>query len=286
VYVHKTLLKAEIESLIDQALAEDVGDGDLTTEALVEPGRGARARIERKEAGVIFGLEIAEAVFRRLDPALDWQTVEAEGAWHDEAPAVVTELAGDARALLTGERVALNFLAHLSGIATLTARCVRELRGTGVQLLDTRKTTPGLRRLEKRAVAAGGGTNHRLGLHDAMLVKENHVALAGGVGEATRRALARRPEGVMVEVECRTLLEVEEALDAGAERLLLDNMSPADLRRAFEIVAGRAELEASGGITPDTLREVAEAGVQFISLGVLTHSAPALDLSMSTEPLA
>jgi nicotinate-nucleotide pyrophosphorylase (carboxylating) len=233
---------------------------------------------------VLYGLEIAEAVFRRLDPEVEWRPVEEEGAWHDDAPKVVAELTGHARALLSGERVALNFLAHLSGVATLTARCVRELRGTGVRVLDTRKTIPGLRALEKQAVAAGGGTNHRLGLHDAMLVKENHIALAGGVGEATRRALARRPAGVMVEVECRSLSEVEEALDAGAERLLLDNMAPTELRRAAELVAGRAELEGSGGITPETLREVAEAGVQFISLGALTHSAPALDLSMTLEP--
>jgi nicotinate-nucleotide pyrophosphorylase (carboxylating) len=284
VYFQQALIERETESLIEKALAEDVGAGDLTTEALVELGRRARARIERKEPGVIYGLEIAEAVFRRLDPAIEWAPVEAEGSWHDETPATVAELAGSARALLTGERVALNFLAHLSGIATLTARCVRELRGTGARVLDTRKTIPGLRVLEKQAVAAGGGTNHRLGLHDAMLVKENHIAIAGGVGEATRRALARGPAGVTVEVECRTLAEVEEALEAGAERILLDNMAIADLRRAVEVVAGRAELEASGGITPATLREVGEAGVQFISLGALTHSAPALDLSMTTEP--
>jgi nicotinate-nucleotide pyrophosphorylase (carboxylating) len=284
VYVHRTLLEPEIDSLIERALAEDVGAGDLTTETLVDPARKARGRIERKEPGVIYGLEVAEAVFRRIDPKVDWRPVEAEGSWQAEAPAVVAELTGEARALLTGERVALNFLAHLGGIATLTARCVRELEGTGARILDTRKTTPGLRMLEKRAVAAGGGTNHRLGLHDAMLVKENHVAFAGGVGEATRRALDRRPAGVMVEVECRTLADVEEALEAGAERLLLDNMTTADLRRAVEAVAGRAELEASGGITLATLREVSEAGVQFISLGALTHSAPALDLSMTTEP--
>jgi nicotinate-nucleotide pyrophosphorylase (carboxylating) len=283
VYVHAGLLEPEIESLIERALAEDVGDVDLTTEAVVEPGRRARAHIARKEPGVVFGFDVAEAVFRRLDPGLESKPVEAEGTWYDDAPSLVVELAGDGRALLTGERVALNFLAHLSGVATLTARCVRALRGTGVRVLDTRKTIPGLRLLEKRAVAAGGGTNHRFGLHDAMLVKENHIALAGGVGEATRRALAHRPGGVMVEVECRTLADVQEALEAGAERLLLDNMTPADLRRAVDAVAGRAELEASGGITLDALPEVAKAGVQFISLGALTHSAPALDLSMTIE---
>jgi nicotinate-nucleotide pyrophosphorylase (carboxylating) len=278
-----SLLEAEVESLIERALAEDVGDGDLTTEAVVETGRKARARIARKEPGVVYGLDLAEAVFRRLDQGLEWRPLETEGTWRDQAPAAVVEMTGEASALLTGERVALNFLAHLSGIATLTARCVQALRGTGVKVLDTRKTTPGLRLLEKRAVASGGGTNHRFGLHDAILVKENHIALAGGVGEATRRALAHRPPGVTVEVECRTLADVDEALEAGADRLLLDNMTPADLRRAVDAATGRAELEASGGITLDALPEVAKAGVQFISLGALTHSAPALDLSMTIE---
>jgi nicotinate-nucleotide pyrophosphorylase (carboxylating) len=237
----------------------------------------------RKQPGVVFGLEVAEAVFRRLDPTVAVTAVAPEGRWSAETPATVAELEGDARALLTGERVALNFLQHLSGIATLTARCVELLRGTGVELLDTRKTTPGLRRLEKRAVAAGGGRNHRMGLWDAVLVKENHVALAGGVREATRRALEGRPAGMAVEVECRTLEDVEEALDAGAERLLLDNMSPEQIGRVAEVVRGRAVLEASGGFTPDALPAAGGLGLQFISMGALTHSAPALDLSMSLE---
>jgi nicotinate-nucleotide pyrophosphorylase (carboxylating) len=279
----KMMFQPEIDSLIGRALAEDVGLRDVTTEAIVEPGRRARARIERKEPGVVYGLDVAAAVFHRLDPLVQWKPIEAEGEWRKEAPAVTVELAGDARALLTGERVALNFLQHLSGVATLTARCVYALRGTGVEVLDTRKTTPGLRLLEKRAVAAGGGTNHRLDLHDAVLVKDNHIEMAGGVREATRRALAGRPPGCPVEVECRTLADVEEALDAGAERLLLDNMAPADMRRAVEIAAGRATVEASGGVTLQSLPGVAGAGVQFISLGSLTHSAPALDFSMKLE---
>jgi nicotinate-nucleotide pyrophosphorylase (carboxylating) len=196
----------------------------------------------------------------------------------------VLEVEGDARALLTGERTALNFLAHLSGIATATAAIVRRLDGTRLRVLDTRKTTPGLRVLEKQAVAAGGGDNHRMGLDDAILVKDNHIALAGGVGEATRRALARRPPGVAVEVECASLGDVEEALAAGADRLLLDNMSPAQLREVVELVAGRAELEASGGITAESVQEIAAAGIELASLGSLTHSAPALDLSMNIEP--
>jgi nicotinate-nucleotide pyrophosphorylase (carboxylating) len=274
-----------VEDVVARALAEDVGPGDLTAEALVDPGRRARARIEQKEPGVLYGLDAAQAVFRRLDPLVQWRPIQAEGVWSKEAPVTVVELEGDARALLTGERVALNFLGHLSGIATLTASCVYALRGSGVEILDTRKTTPGLRLLEKRAVAAGGGRNHRMGLYDAILVKDNHIALAGGVGEATRRALARRPHGCPIEVECRTPADVEEALAAGADHLLLDNMDPAELRRAVEVAAGRAKLEASGGVTPETLREVAAAGVQFVSLGALTHSAPALDLSMTLEAL-
>ena len=277
----------EIEDLVARALAEDVGEGDLTAEAVVEAGRRARARISQKEAGVVHGLEVAQAVFSRLDPQVGWRPVAEEGQWHGDGdlPLTVVELEGDARALLSGERVALNFLGHLSGIATVAATCVRALRGTGVELLDTRKTTPGLRLLEKRAVAAGGGRNHRMGLYDAILIKENHIALAGGVGEATRRALERRPPGCQVEVECQNLAEVEEALDAGADWLLLDNMSTSELGAAAEVVAGRAKLEASGGMRPESLREVAGTGVQFISLGALTHSAPVLDLSMTLEAL-
>jgi nicotinate-nucleotide pyrophosphorylase (carboxylating) len=274
----------DLDDLISRALAEDVGGGDLTTQVVVEPGTRARARIEQKARGVVFGFDVAEAVFHRLDPQVSIERRRAEGEWLDEPPATVLTLEGNARALLTGERTALNFLAHLSGIATATAHAVRELRGTGVQVLDTRKTTPGLRALEKQAVAAGGGRNHRMGLHDAILVKDNHIAVAGGIGEATRRAVERRPAGVAVEVECGSLADVEEALAAGAERLLLDNMDPAQLREAASLVAGRAELEASGGITQGALREIAGTGVELVSLGSLTHSAPALDLSMTIEP--
>jgi nicotinate-nucleotide pyrophosphorylase (carboxylating) len=273
------------EDLVGRALAEDIGIRDVTTEALVEPGRRARAQIIRKQPGMIYGLEVAGAVFRRLDALVQWHVLEEEGKWRKDSPERIAELEGDARALLTGERVALNFLGHLSGVATLTASCVYALRGTGVEVLDTRKTIPGLRALEKRAVEAGGGRNHRMGLDDMMLVKENHIALAGGVGEATRRALERRPPGCPVEVECQTPEEVDEAIQTGADRVLLDNMSPSELRRAVEIAAGRAKLEASGGVTLGTLQEIAAAGVQFISLGALTHSAPALDLSMTLEAL-
>jgi nicotinate-nucleotide pyrophosphorylase (carboxylating) len=266
---------------IELALAEDVGHGDLTAAAVVPAGASARARIEQRASGVLSGLGVAEGVFRALDPAIEWRALAPEGEWREADPAV--ELTGLAAAIVTGERTALNFLGRLSGIATLTARYVAAVEGTGVRILDTRKTTPGLRELEKAAVRAGGGHNHRAGLHDAILVKENHATLAGGVGEATRRALAGAPTGVIVEVECADRSEVEEALGAGAGRILLDNMSPEELRLAIEQVDGRAKLEASGGITLANVRAIAETGVDFISVGALTHSAPALDLSLIVE---
>jgi nicotinate-nucleotide pyrophosphorylase (carboxylating) len=193
-------------------------------------------------------------------------------------------LQGPAAAILTGERTALNFLQRLSGVATMSAQAVRAVAGTGATILDTRKTTPGLRLLEKGAVAAGGATNHRVGLYDAVLIKENHAALAGGVGAAVRQASKLAPD-MALEVECQTLSEVDEALEAGARWILLDNMNPGQLREAVERVGGRAQLEASGGATLHTLREIASTGVNFISVGALTHSAPALDFSLILEPL-
>ncbi len=273
-----------MQEVIDRALAEDIGAGDLTSAAVVDEEALARGRIEQKGEGVIAGLRVAEMVFRRVDPGVRWHPRIAEGAWGDGG--LVAEVAGRGRSILAGERVALNFLGRLSGIATLTARFVRAVEGTGARILDTRKTTPGLRALEKQAVLAGGGHNHRAGLFDAVLVKENHAVLAGGVGEATQHALeAGRSAGVPVEVECATLAEVEEALVAGAERLLLDNMTPDDLSASVERAAGRAALEASGGVTLANVRVIAETGVDFISIGALTHSAPALDVSLVVEPL-
>jgi nicotinate-nucleotide pyrophosphorylase (carboxylating) len=272
----------EVRDIVARALAEDVGSGDLTTTATVPAEARARAVITQKAPGVVFGFEVAEATFRALDPEIDFQPLAEEGQWRDGGP--VLRIEGAARAILTGERTALNFLQRLSGIATLTARCARAVDGTGARILDTRKTTPGLRRLEKAAVAAGGGANHRIGLFDAALIKENHAAIAGGVAEAVRRVQAAQPEAAL-EVECRTLEEVDQALAAGARRILLDNMSPGELRAAVEHVAGRAELEASGGVTLDALPEIARTGVNFISVGALTHSAAALDLSLILEPL-
>jgi nicotinate-nucleotide pyrophosphorylase (carboxylating) len=279
------VLSEATHDLIGRALAEDIGLRDVTTEAVVPPGTRARARIDQKAPGVIYGLEIAEAVFRRLDGLVNWRAVRPEGEWLKEPPAVVAEIEGDARALLTGERVALNFLQRLSGIATVTASCVYLLRGSGIEVLDTRKTTPGLRELEKNAVAAGGGRNHRMALDDAVLVKDNHIAIAGGVGEAVRRALGGRPAGITVEVECDSLDDVREALDAGATHLLLDNMAVEEMRAARALAGDGVVLEASGGITPASLRGLSGAGLQFVSLGFLTHSASSLDLSMSVEPL-
>jgi nicotinate-nucleotide pyrophosphorylase (carboxylating) len=274
------------ETIVSRALAEDVGDGDVTTAATVGAETRARAIIRQKAPGVVYGLDVAEQVFRSLDPEATFTREVSEGVWRESGEVLRVE--GRARALLTGERTALNFLQRLSGVATMAARAVQAIEGTGARILDTRKTTPGLRALEKAAVAAGGATNHRAGLYDAILIKENHAALAGGVGAAVRRAREEAPE-LPLEVECRSLAEVDEALDAGARvggfRILLDNMSPDELRRAVEHVAGRAELEASGGVTLQTLREVASTGVDFVSVGALTHSAPALDLSLLLTPL-
>jgi nicotinate-nucleotide pyrophosphorylase (carboxylating) len=279
-------MEPDVEQLIDRALDEDVGAGDATTEATVDAAARARATITQKAPGVISGLEVAESVFRRLDPDAVVERLGPEGSWR-EAGAPVLRVEGSARALLTGERTALNFLGRLSGIATATARVVRAVdqAGGGAKILDTRKTTPGLRRLEKRAVADGGGVNHRAGLYDAILIKENHSAAAGGVGEAVRRARAARPD-LPVAVEVRDAKEIDEALRAGAPRLLLDNMSPEEIRAAVQQVAGRAELEASGGIDDETVLVYATIeGLHYVSMGALTHSAPGLDLSLALEAL-
>jgi nicotinate-nucleotide pyrophosphorylase (carboxylating) len=275
-----------IAEIVARALAEDVGSGDVTTSATVAPDARAVATITQKAPGVIFGLQPARLVFESLEPSIEFEALGAEGVWRERGE--VARVTGGARALLTGERTALNFLQRLSGVATMSARCVRAVADAvgpgGPVILDTRKTTPGLRELEKAAVAAGGATNHRAGLYDAILIKENHSALAGGVAAAVRRARELAPE-LPLEVECRSIAEVDEALGAGATSLLLDNMTPDQLRAAAGHVAGRATLEASGGVTLQTLKDVASTGVDFISVGAMTHSAPALDLSLLMEPL-
>ncbi len=271
-----------IRDVVARALAEDVGTGDVTTAATVPAAARARAVITQKAPGVLYGLDAAEETFRALDGDLALERLAPEGEWREGGR--VLKIEGSARAILTAERTALNFLQRLSGVATATARCVQAVRGTGTGILDTRKTTPGLRALEKAAVAAGGGTNHRAGLYDAILIKENHAAIAGGVGEAVALVRSAAP-ALPLEVECRTLAEVDQALAAGARRILLDNMSVEQLGEAVRHVGGRAELEASGGVTLETLGAIAATGVNFISIGALTHSAPALDLSLLLEPV-
>lgn len=276
-----------LEELVARALAEDVGSGDVTSEATVPEDARGRARIVQKGAGVVYGLGVVAETMRQCGVE-DVDNLVVEGQWRDEVPADVLFASGSARALLAAERTALNFLAHLSGVATLTARFVEAVAGTGAAILDTRKTTPGLRNLEKAAVLAGGGRNHRLGLYDAILIKENHIALADGLAKAVHAARSAHPE-LAVEIECRDLDETAYALGTGADVLLLDNMDTESLRRAVALRDEEAgsgsgpSLEASGGVTLETVRSIAETGVDFISIGALTHSAPALDFSMLIE---
>lgn len=272
--------RAEMEALVARALAEDVGDGDLTAIATVPEGARARALITQKQPGVIFGLEAAECAFASLDAGAEFDRLAEEGSWSDGGP--VLGITGNARALLSAERTALNILGRLSGVATLAARYAQAVEGTGAQVIDTRKTTPGMRLLEKAAVRAGGAGNHRTGLWDEILIKENHIAVAGGVAAALEAAREAYPD-VPTEIECRDIDEVNEALEAGAARILLDNMGVDELRGMVAHVDGRAVLEASGGIDLETVRAVAQTGVQFISVGAMTHSAPALDLSLTME---
>lgn len=279
----QTELERAFADVVGRALAEDIGTGDLTTEALFGADDRCRAVILLKEAGVLCGLPVARAAFRKLDQAIELERLVGEGELVAEAPQEVVRLTGRTRAILGAERVALNLLGRLSGIATLTRRFVAAVAGTGVAILDTRKTTPGLRILEKYAVQIGGGVNHRLGLFDAVLVKDNHLHLAGGVEEAVRRL--RTSVSLPLEVEADTLAQVEQALGLGVERILLDNMSPSEVAAAVELVAARAQLEVSGGVTLDNVRAYAETGVNAISIGALTHSARSLDVSLEVlEP--
>ena len=258
---------------IQDWLREDVGEGDATSRSVIDEDATCEARIVVKEPGVVCGLEAAAAVFDALGARL--HAIVADG--DEVAAGPVAHVEGPARSVLTGERLALNLLGRLSGIATLARRFVDAVDGTGATILDTRKTTPGLRALEKYAVRCGGGTNHRFRLDDGVLIKDNHLRLAGSLGDAVARA---RTVGLAVEVECDTLAQVVEALAAGADRILLDNMTPSLLREAVQVVGDRAETEASGGVSLDTVREIAETGVDFVSVGALTHSARALDVSL------
>jgi nicotinate-nucleotide pyrophosphorylase (carboxylating) len=266
-------------------LEEDVAGGDVTTLATVPAEAQARALITQKAPGTIFGLDAVRATFVQLDPEVRVEYLVEEGVWREDGGPVLSAQ-GSARALLTGERTALNFLAHLSGVATMAARAARAVEGTAARVLDTRKTIPGLRLLEKEAVAAGGAVNHRHGLYDAILIKENHIAAAGGIAQALERARAAAPQlAGTLEVEVRNPEEIAQALAAGAPRMLLDNMTLDELCDAVAQVNGRASLEASGGVTLQTLTDVALTGVEWVSMGALTHSAPALDLSLTLEAL-
>jgi len=275
---------SQVSRLIKQALVEDIGPGDITSEAIIPAGEKAKAVVSAKEKGVIAGLEIAKKVFRQIDSRIIFSPKVKDGAKVEKGKSIAV-LSGPARGILTGERVALNFLQHLSGIATLTRKFVSRVAGRGsrVKILDTRKTVPGMRVLEKYAVAAGGGCNHRFGLYDAILIKDNHIKLAGGIKKAvmavkgSKALKAKRA----IEVETKTISEVKEAIKAGADRILLDNMNIKTLRQAVRLCKkAKIKTEASGGVNLENVRAIAKTGVDFISVGALTHSAKALDISL------
>jgi len=272
-----TALPAEIIDCIRRALDEDIGPGDVTTDSIVPVDAAMRGQIIAKQAGIFAGLDVASEVYRMLDARVSFETWVSEGVQVENRQALA-RVSGSARALLTGERTALNFLGRISGIASLTHQFVEAVAGTRAIILDTRKTAPGLRALDKLAVRRGGGQNHRTGLYDMVLIKDNHIDFAGSLPEAVRRArLANR--SLEIEVETRTLEDVAFALEQGVERILLDNMSPEMMRQAVEMNAGHAKLEASGNVTLANVRQVAETGVDFISIGALTHSAKVFDVS-------
>jgi len=271
--------EAVVKDIVARALAEDVGPGDITTLAIVSEDARSRAEILARAEGVIAGLPAARTTFQMLDPEVSFEPAVSDGQ-RVGAAQVVVSLAGRTRAILTGERVALNFLQRMSGIATLTSRYVAAVEGTRARICDTRKTAPGLRVLDKYAVRMGGGWNHRTGLFDGVLIKDNHIRAAGGIAEAVRRARARSHHVVKIEVEAQSLQQVEEAIAAGADIIMLDNLQVAEVARAVEFIRGRCEVEVSGGVTLDRVRAIADCGVDYISVGELTHSAPALDLSL------
>ena len=270
-------LPPEILACIQRALEEDIGPGDVTTTSIVPPEATMSGQIIAKQAGVVAGLDVAQAACLLLDEQIRFVAHVAEGA-RVENRQVLAVVSGPARALLTAERTALNFLGRMSGIATLTRQFVEAVAGTGAIILDTRKTAPGLRAVDKLAVRCGGGQNHRVGLYDMILIKDNHIDLAGTLSEAVRRARAA-DAGLLIEVEARTLGDVQAALDLGVQRILLDNMTPDMMRQAVQLNAGRARLEASGNVTLENVRQVAETGVDYISIGALTHSAQCFDVS-------
>ena len=268
-----------LDPILRRVLEEDIGTGDVTTLATIPPGTQASAELVAKEDFVLSGIDVAKRVFHLLSAETAFEKLIEDGQSVKRGD-VLAWIKGDAAVLLQGERVALNLLQRMCGVATLTAEFVKEIGGTGAIIVDTRKTTPGLRVLEKYSVRMGGGGNHRMALYDAVLIKENHVAAAGGITSAVNRARQNVPHTQKVEVEVRNQVEVAEALDAGADILLLDNMSTEELRAAVEMINGRAITEASGGVNLETVRDIAETGVRLISVGALTHSYRAVDISM------
>jgi len=278
-----------LENVVRDALLEDLGSGDVTTSSMIPSDQRARGVALAKRAGVLAGVEVSAKVFRTTDPSCKIAIHKGDGSRLFEGDSIM-EVVGLAAPMLMAERVALNFLQRMSGIATETARYVEATRGLGVKIIDTRKTTPGLRALEKYAVLVGGGFNHRFGLYDGVLVKDNHIALTRGLGlplvEAVRALKAKVPHTMRVEVEASDLAKVREALEAGADAILLDNMSADEIKAAVKLVGGRAILEASGGITLENVRGIAETGVDLISVGAITHSAPSLDISLEIEPVS
>jgi len=271
-----------VHEAVQRALAEDIGRGDITTDALIDGGTQASARLMARETGIVAGLDLAEAAFRGVEPGIAFERLIVDGRLV-KAGDVVARISGSARALLSAERVALNFLTHMSGIASLTGRYVAAIAGTRARIVDTRKTLPGLRVFEKYAVRMGGGANHRFALDDAAMIKDNHIVAAGGIGPAIRQV--RAAIGHMVKICCEVdrIDQIEEALAAGVDVLLLDNMGPETLAEAVRLIAGRATAEASGKVSLDTVAAIAASGVDVISVGRLTHSAPALDIALDFD---
>ncbi|RKE04220.1 carboxylating nicotinate-nucleotide diphosphorylase [Marinifilum flexuosum] len=270
----------ELEYIIEHAFREDIGEGDITTNNLVPENSAAKASMTAKADGVIAGLPIAKKVFKKLDPNLIWKPLVKDGDTIKKGD-VIVEMHGSFRALLTGERLALNLMQRMSGIASETAKYVAEVKHTNVQILDTRKTVPGLRSLDKYSVKTGGGTNHRIGLYDLVMIKDNHIKIAGGIAPAVEQVRKSIPNHIKVEVETTNIEEVKEALSAGADIIMLDNMSNEVMTEAVHLVDGKAKTEASGNMSLERLKGVAETGVDFISIGALTHSVTALDISQN-----
>lgn len=272
----KVLKSAEV--LFDLAYAEDIGDGDITTNNLIPPGANKTAILVAKETGVVAGLPVAEMVFKKFDKNVEWNEKISDGSVVNPGD-VLVEFTGNYRALLTGERKALNFLQRLSGIATYAHLCMKEVEGTKVEILDTRKTLPGYRHLDKYAVRMGGASNHRFGLYDMVMIKDNHIQVAGGISKAVKAIRSKVPKSIKIEVETTNLEMVQEALDADVDIIMLDNMSSKLMAEAVQIINKRAKIEASGNMTLKRIRKVAGTGVDYISIGALTHSVKALDIS-------